>query len=104
MLTIDAIARLTLPVPDAQRIIAKVAIVLDMDFPVTPHTFRCTCTTEIVRGRTNLYLVKELLGHESLETPKHYTPLQLTTSISSEQGAVKRSLRCEWLGSFLDRV
>ena len=45
--------------------------------PVTPHTFRRSCTTELIRGGANLYHVKELLGHESLDTLKHYTRLTI---------------------------
>jgi integrase/recombinase XerD len=44
---------------------------------VTPHTFRRSCATEMIRGGANLYHVKELLGHESLETLKHYTRLTI---------------------------
>ena len=48
-----------------------------LDKSVTPHTFRRTCTTELVRGGANLYHVKELLGHESLETLKYYAKLNI---------------------------
>jgi len=44
---------------------------------VTPHTFRRTCTTELVRSNANLYHIKELLGHESLSTLKPYTKLTI---------------------------
>jgi len=44
---------------------------------VTPHTFRRSCTTELIRGGANLYHVKELLGHEDLETLKHYAKLTI---------------------------
>ena len=44
---------------------------------VTPHTFRRSCTTELVREGANLYHVKEMLGHESLQTLKHYTKLTI---------------------------
>ncbi len=44
---------------------------------VTPHTFRRSCTTELIRGGANMYHVKELLGHESLETLKHYAKLTI---------------------------
>ena len=44
---------------------------------ITPHTFRRSCTTELVRGGANIYHVKELLGHESLDTLKHYTQLTI---------------------------
>jgi len=44
---------------------------------VTPHTFRRSCTTELIRGGANLYHVKDLLGHEELDTLKHYTKLTI---------------------------
>lgn len=45
---------------------------------VTPHTFRRSCTTEMLRGGANMYHVKEMLGHESLDTLKHYARLTIT--------------------------
>ena len=48
-----------------------------LDVNVTPHTFRRSCTTELIRGGANLYHVKELLGHETLETLRHYTRLTI---------------------------
>lgn len=47
------------------------------DVRVTPHTLRRSCTTEMIRGNANLYHVKELLGHETLSTLKHYTKLTI---------------------------
>lgn len=44
---------------------------------VSPHTFRRSCTTELIRGGANMYHVKELLGHESLATLKHYARLTI---------------------------
>ena len=44
---------------------------------ISAHTFRRSCTTELVKGNANLYHVKELLGHESLDTLKHYTKLNV---------------------------
>lgn len=49
-----------------------------LEVNVTPHTFRRSCTTELIRSGANLYHVKELLGHESLETLKPYTKLTIT--------------------------
>lgn len=45
------------------------------EFPVTPHTFRRSCATEMIRAGANLYHVKELLGHETLDTVRHYAKL-----------------------------
>ena len=42
------------------------------------HVFRRSCATEMIKGNANLYHVKEILGHESLETVKHYTKLTIT--------------------------
>ena len=49
-----------------------------IDIQVTPHTFRCSCTTELLRGGANMYHVKEMLGHESLDTLKHDARLTIT--------------------------
>ena len=50
----------------------------DIPVNVTPHTFRRSCTTELIRSGANMYHVKDLLGHESLETLKHYARLTIT--------------------------
>ena len=44
---------------------------------VTPHTFRRSCATELLRGGANMYHVKDLLGHESLDTLKPYARLTI---------------------------
>ncbi|OVE77642.1 hypothetical protein BVX99_02130 [bacterium F16] len=44
---------------------------------ITPHTLRRSCTTEMVRADANLYHVKELLGHSTLRTLKHYAKLNI---------------------------
>lgn len=51
---------------------------LDLPVTVTPHTFRRSCTTELIRGGANLWHVKELLGHEDLDTLHHYTKLTIS--------------------------
>lgn len=48
-----------------------------LDKHVSPHTFRRSCATELIRGGANMYHVKELLGHESLNTLKHYAHLTI---------------------------
>lgn len=50
---------------------------LDLGVHVTPHTFRRSCTTELIRSNANLYHVKLLLGHESLDTLTPYTKLTI---------------------------
>jgi len=48
-----------------------------LDVTVTPHTFRRSCATELIRGGANLYHVKDLLGHETLDTLRHYVKLNV---------------------------
>ena len=50
---------------------------LALPVAVTPHTFRRSCTTELIRGGANLWHVKELLGHEHLDTLQHYAKLTI---------------------------
>ena len=61
-----------------RRLIHACARKAGLAIRVTPHTFRRSCTTELLRGGANMYHVKELLGHESLETLKHYARLTIT--------------------------
>ena len=49
-----------------------------LDAIVTPHTFRRSCATEMLREGANIYHVKQLLGHETLNTLKHYAKLTIT--------------------------
>jgi integrase/recombinase XerD len=50
---------------------------LDVEAPVTPHTFRRSCTSEMIKSNANLYHVKQLLGHKSFETLNHYAKLDI---------------------------
>ena len=66
-----------------RRRIAAYAATLRLPFPVTPHTFRRSCTTELVRRGANLWHVKELLGHENLDTLQHYVRLTIADLMSA---------------------
>jgi integrase/recombinase XerD len=48
-----------------------------LEVTVTPHTFRRSCATEMIRAGANLYHVKDLLGHETLDTLRHYVKLNV---------------------------
>ena len=61
-----------------RRMVRSVARKARLEINVTPHTFRRSCTTELLRSGANMYHVKELLGHESLDTLKHYARLTIT--------------------------
>ena len=49
----------------------------DASVHVTAHTFRRSCTTELIRHNANIYHVKELLGHASLASLAPYTKLTI---------------------------
>ena len=67
-----------LPYHQLRRMIQRHASKAGLTITVTPHTFRRSCTTEMLRGGAGMYHVKELLGHESLDTLKHYAKLTIT--------------------------
>ena len=67
-----------LPYYTLRRIVHACCEASGLDINVTPHTFRRSCTTELLRLGANMYHVKELLGHESLDTLKHYARLTIT--------------------------
>ncbi len=46
--------------------------------PVTPHTFRHSCATHMIRNRANIRHVQELLGHVNLNTTQQYLHLTIT--------------------------
>jgi site-specific recombinase XerD len=61
-----------------RRIVRRVAVRAGLELNATPHMFRRSCTTEMLLTGAGMYHVKELLGHESLETLKHYARLTIT--------------------------
>ena len=63
---------------DTDEIDMSGTIQAGLEVTVTPHTFRRSCTTELLRSGAGMYHVKELLGHESLDTLKHYAKLTIT--------------------------
>jgi site-specific recombinase XerD len=60
-----------------RRLVHAYAAKAGLDGPITPHTFRRSCTTEMLRAGAGMYHVKELLGHESLDTLQHYARLTI---------------------------
>jgi site-specific recombinase XerD len=67
-----------LPYHVFRRLVHRYAAAAGITLNVTPHTFRRSCTTELLRSGANMYHVKDLLGHESLDTLKHYAKLTIT--------------------------
>ena len=60
-----------------QEMIMVLSESVRLDVRVTPHTLRRSCATEMIRGNANMYHVKEILGHESIETLKNYAKLTI---------------------------
>jgi site-specific recombinase XerD len=57
----------------ASGIIAEIAHTAGLDDPTTAHVLRHTLATTLVRGKTDLVLVAEILGHARLETTRRYS-------------------------------
>ncbi|MGN9846084.1 cytochrome P450 [Nonomuraea sp. H19] len=53
--------------------IAEIAQTAGLDDPTTAHVLRHTLATTLVRGKTDLVLVAEILGHARLETARRYS-------------------------------
>jgi integrase/recombinase XerD len=45
---------------------------------VSPHTFRHTCATLMLRNRANIRHIQEMLGHASLDSTQVYTAVSIT--------------------------
>ena len=54
-------------------------LVSGMDLPenVSAHTIRRSCATVLIRGGANLWHVRDMFGHESVETLRPYVRLQI---------------------------
>jgi len=56
-----------------RNIVNKLVREAGLDIKISPHTVRHTFATDMLEGGSDLMTVKELLGHESLNTTSIYT-------------------------------
>jgi site-specific recombinase XerD len=75
-LFVDAAGK-RLPYHTLRRIVLATGAEAGLLEPLTAHMFRRSCTSELVRGNANLYHVSRMLGHESLDTLRHYVRLNI---------------------------
>jgi len=55
------------------KIIKKLALEAGIKKEISPHTFRHTFATHLLEGGADIMAVKELLGHEDVQTTEIYT-------------------------------
>ncbi len=60
------------------NLVTRYALAAGIKKKVTPHLWRHTCATHLLRNNANLRHVQELLGHKSLATTERYLRLTIT--------------------------
>jgi integrase/recombinase XerD len=59
------------------RLVSRNAKLAGIKRPVTPHSLRHTCATQMLRGRADIRHIQELLGHSSLSSTQIYTRVEI---------------------------
>jgi len=62
----------------AARIVSRRAAEAGIKKHVTPHTFRHTVATHLLKGRADIRHIQALLGHASLATTQRYTRVEVS--------------------------
>ncbi|GFO55585.1 hypothetical protein GMSM_25920 [Geomonas sp. Red276] len=75
----------TVSVDEAERawqwVRAEMGLSRDKEF--VPHSLRHTCASRLVNGGVDLYVVKELLGHSSIQITERYAHLSPTKLVQA---------------------
>ena len=58
---------------DLTKQIKRYSKMANLDKPVTPHSFRHTCATEMLRGGSSIRYVQAMLGHARIRSTQVYT-------------------------------
>ncbi len=61
------------------KILKELAIKAGIDKEISPHTLRHTFATHLLEGGADIMAVKELLGHEDIQTTEFYTHVSKKT-------------------------
>ena len=56
-------------------VLKKLAINIGLEKKISPHTFRHSFATQLLKGGANLRVIQQMLGHESITTTEVYLHL-----------------------------
>ncbi len=79
------------------HLVAKYAKLAKVRKKVTPHLWRHTCATHLLKNNANLRHVQEILGHRSLATTEKYLRLTITDLKAAHRKYHPRERRDEGL-------
>lgn len=58
-------------------VVAKYVRLAKINKPITPHSFRHTCATHMLKGHANIRHIQALLGHKGIDSTQIYTQVEV---------------------------